>query len=384
MFNKLFRIMAGTLLALALPLFTVQFVHAADSTVYSADDVKKTLYSEMVSRDTDFTIVYVGEDADVIMADPMSFFKTVFDGSDDYLKWNRERFYFSSEKSGDTLTMDFQISYLTTAEQEAFVSQETDRILAGIIAPGMSDYEKLKAVHDYICDHVSYDYSLKYYSAYDALARGKAVCQGYSLLMDRMLEKAGISTRIIDGRTETGAHAWNLVRLDGVWYHVDATNDDTNDDAFFLKTDAYMADRDFTWTRAAFPKASTVFKIPFKISVRVDGAEIAFDVPPYVNSDDRTMVPVRFISESLGADVRWNNADRAIIVENDSDLIIMTADTEKVMVNGEAYFMDTAAVVKNGRTMVPLRFISECLGAEVRWDDATHTVDIFSSGYGAN
>jgi hypothetical protein len=79
-------------------------------------------------------------------------------------------------------------------------------------------------IHDWIADNVEYDWSFEEYSAYAALYLGKAVCQGYSLLMYKMLEQAGISARIV--RSNAMDHAWNMIYLCGNWYHVDVTWND--------------------------------------------------------------------------------------------------------------------------------------------------------------
>ncbi len=380
--SKISKVMAALLIAALLPLSVPLLSFAAESTVYSTDAVRQMLYTEMTERTNVFSITYIGDRADTITKDPLAFFKTVYEGDDDYLEWNRANFSVKYQSLGDVLMLSFNVEYLTSRAQEDHVDMKVDEVLSQIIKPGMNDYEKLYAIHEYICSHVSYDYSLTKYSAYDALAGKKAVCQGYSLLMDRMLEQAGVKTIIIDGDMSGSPHAWNLVRLDEIWYHVDATNDDINNNKYFLKTDGFMADHDYVWNSGEYPAASTTFKKPAKIVVRVDGEEIAFDVPPYVNSDDRTMVPVRFVSESLGASVTWDNASRTVIVESGEDLITMPVNGMTVVVNGTPDRMDTTAVLKNGRTMVPVRFISEYLGADVAWDAENHIVDIYSPGFG--
>lgn len=382
--KNIIKYLAIMLIAVLLPLSITNIAFASDSTVYTTDAVKKALYSEMINRDSGFSITYVGSDADDITNAPMAFFGTVFNSSDDYLKWNRSKFQFEYTQLDDRLDMTFNISYLTTKAEEDFVDMKVNGALASIIKPGMSDYEKLSAVHSYICDNVSYDYTLKKYSAYEALASGKAVCQGYSLLMDKMLEKAGVKTIIIDGSIPEGGHAWNLVKLDDVWYHVDATNDDINKDMFLLKTDSYMKKYEYKWTASEFPAAVTAFEKPFKITINVDGRAVSFDVAPYINSENRTMVPVRFVSETLGATVGWNNAAQMVTVENEPDVIKMIINDDRVLVNGEPYTMDTAATIKNNRTMVPLRFISEYLGAEVKWDEVNHIINIYSDSFARN
>lgn len=116
------------------------------------------------------------------------------------------------------------ISYVATYEEEQQVDQRVDEILATIVDSGMDVEAKEKAIHDWIVANVEYDLSLVEYSAYGALFLGRTVCQGYSLLLHKMLEEVGISSRIV--HSEEMSHSWNMVNLCGTWYHVDATWND--------------------------------------------------------------------------------------------------------------------------------------------------------------
>ena len=90
-----------------------------------------------------------------------------------------------------------------------------------------NNYEKIKAVHDYLCGSVDYVLD-EYYShtAYGALVTKWAVCDGYALAFQRFMDVLGIPCRIALGTRDGEPHAWNLVFLDGQWYHLDATWDD--------------------------------------------------------------------------------------------------------------------------------------------------------------
>lgn len=100
--------------------------------------------------------------------------------------------------------------------------------------------EKIKVIYDYVTSHVSYDYTYSKYDAYNALINHTAVCQGYALLMYRMLSAAGLKTRIITG----GNHAWNIVSIGGLWYNLDATWDAGMEGnyQYYLKSDNAFAD----------------------------------------------------------------------------------------------------------------------------------------------
>ena len=106
------------------------------------------------------------------------------------------------------------------------------------------------------------------------------------------------------------------------------------------------------------------------VTVRVNGMTVDFpDGQPYVDANSRTMIPVRFVSEELGAKVSWDrNAQTAVIEKNGIRLDIpIGSSLLKVTESGKArsVTMDTEAVLKEGRTYVPIRFVAEALGAVV-------------------
>lgn len=91
------------------------------------------------------------------------------------------------------------------------------------------------------------------------------------------------------------------------------------------------------------------------------------DVAPQVILN-RTMVPLRFIGEFLGADFDWNQTIKTVTIKCNGKEIRLVVDTQPGM--------DVPPTLINGRTMVPISYISETFGAEVKWDDSTQTVDI--------
>ena len=164
----------------------------------------------------------------------------------------------------------FNVEYYIDKQMNDRLEQEMDALLARIITRGMSDYDKIDAIYDWMCDNITYDYAnlnddshtLKY-TAYAALINRTAVCQGYAELLDRLAAKVGVDSCIISGwQTSTGCrHAWNIVELSGRYYNVDATwdiNYHANDSYFyFLRCDDHFYDhtRDPEFTTKSFYKA---------------------------------------------------------------------------------------------------------------------------------
>ena len=91
---------------------------------------------------------------------------------------------------------------------------------------------------------------------------------------------------------------------------------------------------------------------------------------------DRTMLPARFVAESLGATVTWDEASRKVIIAKNSLLIEITIDSDTALVNGRITPLDSPAFIENDRTYMPLRFIVENLGATVIWDKSEQKVTI--------
>ena len=109
--------------------------------------------------------------------------------------------------------------------------------------------------------------------------------------------------------------------------------------------------------------------------ISVFGREIKNDVAPKI-VNDRTMLPIRIVAESLGGTVTWNGELQRVTIQKGADVILITIGADTAYVNGTAVKLDAAAFVENGRTYLPLRFVSETLGAQVVWNEAEKTVTI--------
>jgi hypothetical protein len=105
-----------------------------------------------------------------------------------------------------------------------------------------------------------------------------------------------------------------------------------------------------------------------KITVVLDGDSVKFDVQPFIDSSSRTMVPIRMISQEMGAYVDWNDSTNVVTIRQDKKTILLKIGESKATVGGKTIKLDTKAIAKSGRTFVPLRFVSEALGATVKWD----------------
>jgi hypothetical protein len=115
-----------------------------------------------------------------------------------------------------------------------------------------------------------------------------------------------------------------------------------------------------------------------QIIVKIDGKVIDFpDAKPYVNSDNRTMVPIRFVAEALKCDVYWEVEGKDVVtIHKGGNRINMKVGEKTATYNGISKTFDTSSCVVEDRTFVPIRFIGELLGVEVTWDAKTNTVNV--------
>ena len=143
--------------------------------------------------------------------------------------------------------------YYSSQEEEQKVDEAVRDIIESFGFDSQTgDYEKIKAVFDWVCKNVRYDpvksrLGSSHYksSAYGALFYKNAVCQGYSVLMYRLLRECGISCRIVTGiaerEGESELHAWNIAELDGRYYNIDASwCSQLGTEDYFLKSDEDM------------------------------------------------------------------------------------------------------------------------------------------------
>ncbi|MDP4178245.1 MAG: cell wall-binding repeat-containing protein [Bacillota bacterium] len=158
------------------------------------------------------------------------------------------------------------------------VNTSVQTIISSIIKPGMTELQKETAIHNYIVNNTSYDYSTDpnyteqedSFNAYGVFLKNKAVCEGYSEAMFRLLNAAGVNCQIVigsskksDGSGESGgSHAWNIVLINGNYYQIDSTWDDpvplhilTYN--YFNVNDDELS-KDHIWDTSQYPKCTSV------------------------------------------------------------------------------------------------------------------------------
>ncbi len=118
------------------------------------------------------------------------------------------------------------------------------------------------------------------------------------------------------------------------------------------------------------------------IRVFVDNREIAFQIPPFIKGG-RTLVPLRAIMENMNATVDWDSGRGRVSVREGERIVILDLGSNLALVNGRPVAMEIPPQIINGRTFIPLRFLSESIGYRVFWENDSKTVYIFT-GSGAD
>lgn len=111
------------------------------------------------------------------------------------------------------------------------------------------------------------------------------------------------------------------------------------------------------------------------IKVTIDGTAQSFEQPPVI-IEGSTLVPLRAIFEKLGATIDWNEKEQSVTAKKGTTMVYLKIGDKNVTVGGSAKTLEVPAQIVNGHTMVPVRFIGEALGAEVKWEPSSQTVII--------
>jgi hypothetical protein len=208
-------------------------------------DVQDTVYEGIVNHNENLTFKFNGDKREFYKGISKSINKAM--NKDVYYALLCDGFNIKTEYKGDNeITANVALSFNETKEQSECADNILKRIEQDIFTDGMSDYDKVLAADQYLRQNLTYDEALKNRLPYESLITGKTVCQGYAMLMYRLLNDSGVDCKIVIGYLSGVGHSWNKVKLDGNWYNVDTTNNDANNsDIFLLKSDKTMKKNGF-------------------------------------------------------------------------------------------------------------------------------------------
>ena len=232
------------------------------------------------------------------------------------------------------LPFEFFMSFYSTAEMEDEVSYSIDDVLDELALDGKSDYEKIKAIHDFICVNTIYEQDqdddtppLIKHSAYSALINQKAVCDGYASLFYRMCLRAGLDARIITGKDDQGQnHAWNIVKIGEKWYDVDTLRDDIENGPgttyFLTPHPQFLEDHtpDSKYTDRFFVNDHPMSEAGY---LPVEAVSLDKTEAQTVTVGDKVSLTASISPENAGdKTVRWGVSDGAVALYSDADCTI--------------------------------------------------------------
>jgi transglutaminase-like putative cysteine protease len=228
----------------------------------NTDEIITVLHDSLAEHASAVTLRYTAEGNHMEQISAMieemmdlAMYNTASPTEGDYVRYQYGGYQLSygyTEETGQrTYTVTIQPTYYTTVEEENWVTERVAEILTELnFNAGTSNYDKIKGIYDYVCSHVAYDHvhanNSNYHrdsTAYAALVKGSAACQGYAVALYRLLKEVGIENTVVTGTAvnEQGQeefHAWNKVELDGVSYLLDATWDAGKEEyTYFMLTE---------------------------------------------------------------------------------------------------------------------------------------------------
>lgn len=333
---------ARTAATVQAPLF-----YSSNDVIYSLSNLKDVVKNSMYDRVTSLSVHYMGDTSN-IKADITNIIDDILN-QDDYLKYSYTGYGFNCNGYENDVTIDFSFKYLTTKSEEDFVDSKVSSILGQIVNSSMNDDQKEKSIHDYIVKNVQYDTSYERYSAYNALSEGKTVCNGYALLAYKMLKDAGIESKIITGTAnngyETENHAWNLVKLNGNWYHLDCTWDDPVPDVkgrvlydYYNVTDSQIS-KDHTWDHSLYPSATTVYTGSSEDTpsgTSVTGVKLSSESLVLKVGQTSSLEAVVSPTDADNKNLSWQSSDSSVVtVDNGGNITALGEGTAVITVKTE-------------------------------------------------
>ena len=242
--------------------------------VSSEKTIQNDILKELSNFNTDFSFAYKGDF--VILKTAILNVMDSIRKEKPYIYEHVSKWQMTMNYKGNQGTLSFKINYLTDKQKEVYVSAEVKKISRKIVSKNATEFDKVKAVHDYIVLNSSYSKNTinSQYSAYTLLTEKKGVCQAYALLMVKMLQELKFDVKYVKGYSNNELHAWALVKVDGEWYHIDPTWNDPigskSDEVwykFFMLTDKLISNT-HSWETSEYPVAKSEKYKSFQVATQ--------------------------------------------------------------------------------------------------------------------
>lgn len=251
---------------------TTRETTGASETTDNSKAVKTLVEVRQILRDalksTQTNLYFVTDGLQVTLSDFIEILSAddTYEEAIDSLEFNSIT-YSSKKTTGDYTLYSVQLTYGKSVneviEEKAKIRQKVEEINTALQLDTLDNYDKTVAIDNYLCETVTYpdgdgiNYPAIKHTAYGALIDGSAVCDGYSRAAQLLFLRSGVECLLVIGVCTNGiGHAWNMVKLDGSWYHLDVTWDDGSlSKDYFLVTDAFMQ-QSRTWDTTVFPASA--------------------------------------------------------------------------------------------------------------------------------
>lgn len=224
-----------------------------------------------------------------------------------YLSCNNGAFYNEVDINNNRqVEFNYYNSEEETLEIVNAVNQKIDEIIEDIITDDMSDIDKVYAIRDYMVENVKYDPQFAIdgapglsHSAYNVLVKNIGVCDGFSGSMKMILDRLGIESEILYGHSIVSAHAWNLITIDGLTYHIDMTLEINYPDEpyrYMFVSDKSMELNGSYWNKDIYGIHKNVMP---RNSIRLFNKEDVFDEIETALADSKDELTINYKSNDL-------------------------------------------------------------------------------------
>ena len=317
----------------------------------SIEAAAELLRQQMIMRNGLISVYYRGEYVEG-MSKPILDAALAYDDSlpgmaGDYLRYNYSRLIRRAYKGKDYYRFEYEFSYLSSYEQELAVEEKVQEILSKLNIYDSDRETQIRSIYTYVTGNVKYDNMIyetfNVHSAYAAAIEGKAVCQGYSLLLYRLLQEIGIKNRMVAGEAGGVGHVWNIVEMDGRWYNLDATWDWEASDNFswFLRGSESFDNthrRSSEYLTEAFCQRYIMSEKDYGyVPVKVNGIQLDQNILELDGKGKTCQLTATIDPENAdNQKVIWTSSDKDIvIVDSNGGIVAVNAGTSVIMVQTE-------------------------------------------------
>lgn len=239
--------------------------------VSSVEDLEKILLNRLENFSPFIGIHYFG------MEPPMKQMEEMYKewmNRHDQISATLLNYYYFTERLDDGYFIHIENDFTMSSTDLNLVKNKMDEMYSQLKIDSLSDYEKVKALYKFVMDRMTYvsNDMKSQHSPMGFIFHGEGVCQAYAISLHMLLERAGIESRYIIGEINKeiepnpllNGHAWNMVKLDGNWYHLDPTWDDGEEEwMYFLVPDDYM-EMTRSWEKQFYDAAPNFYNLKRK------------------------------------------------------------------------------------------------------------------------